>query len=85
MFGSETVSLTAAQNGPHSHQYQNYQGKYAAGSGIENFTISGFFAAYGAPGVQPGMGPTLSTLDSGSGAPHANVGPSIAFNVYIRI
>lgn len=68
--GAETVSLTAAQNGPHTHDYTDRS------SGL---------TLVATVGAGPQNGPfTNQTGSSGTGAPHENMPPYYAANVYIK-
>lgn len=68
--GAETVALTAAQNGPHAHDYTDRS------SGV---------TLVATVGSGPQNGPfTNQTGSSGTGAPHENMPPYAAVNVFVK-
>ena len=74
--GAETVALTSAQNGPHTHKYMSYQ--------YSDPNQNGYL------GQGPGVGTKYSndgwdTTSSGSGAPHENMPPYITVYRWRRI
>jgi len=71
--GSETHALTAGENGPHTHNYQD-TGTGVTGGGV--FPSTGGFALTES---------TRQTVNSGSGTPHNNVQPSLAVYMYERV
>ncbi len=74
-FGTETVSLTANQNGSHAHQF-------IGGGDFLSFIGSGGF---GNIGTGNSFGDAGSTDFSGSGAPHNNMQPSSFMNFFIKL
>lgn len=70
--GTETVALTAAQNGPHTHDY--------AWGGV-NVTPGGGVAAM----YPVGFDSARATTQSGSGQAHTNLQPSITLNRAIKL
>lgn len=73
--GAETVNLTAAQNGPHNHNFTASSGwANNAGGSLNSPTI----------GTQTNPSNPFTTGNSGSGAPHNNVQPSKVAALWIR-
>jgi microcystin-dependent protein len=70
--GTRTVSLTAAQNGPHTHTYTRPQ------------TVTANLAPGGVT-TRPNPVQTLNTGSSGSGAPHNNIQPSAVLLPCIKL
>lgn len=68
--GAETVSLTSAQNGPHTHTIpQMTTGPLQTGGGFAWAPLAG----------------SWTTSSSGSGSPHENMPPFAAVNFIIRV
>lgn len=73
--GTETVALTSAQNGEHTHQSVN-------GMSARTFSIkSGGSNPYV---FNPGSGTNTSGVNGGAGQPHNNIQPSLVMNWIIK-
>jgi len=90
MSGSETVSLTSNQNGPHSHGVNCYNdagdspgpgGKVLGSPGADRGLV---MFSDGNTGTTVPMNPTQIT-PSGSGAPHNNLSPYLVLNYCIAL
>lgn len=71
--GTETVALTEANNGPHTHAL-----------GVKKATDGGDYNASGSDPNRINYGTGLTSESSGSGTPHANIQPSLGINFIVK-